>query len=168
MAVPWVWRTAKQGPRPYLAPSRMALSNGVKGMLSVACFPSGTFLLRAGIFLSFLGVPGMQTWELDVAVGDGEDAAVPHTWLSPTSCFGARCPLQQREASPLSLGPSWRGRMWQEVHGAVPTSSVSLQVGNRPPPSCVEQDTDIFAFQASLRALVVEMHFSITQRTGPF
>lgn len=81
----------------------------------MACFPSGTFLfwlafsLWVGIFSSFLGVAGVQTWELDVVVGDGDDDAVSRMWLSPTSLFGDGCPLQQREASPLSLGPSWRG-----------------------------------------------------------
>ena len=119
----------------------------------------------------FLVIPG-GCWCADVGArrggGDGDDAAVSCTWLSPTSCFGSSGPLQQREASPLSLGPSWRGGMWQEVRRVVPITSISLQAGNRLPPSCVEQDTDVFAFQASLRALVVEIQFSITQRTGLF
>lgn len=148
MVVPWVWGTARQGPRPHSAHSRMALSNGVKGVLHVACFPWGAFLFWVGIFWSFLGVAGVQTRELEVAVGGGDDATVSRTWLSPTSCCGSCCPLQQGEASPWSIlaRPNvTRGAM----------SSAHLQHlapgGNQPPPSSVEQDREVFAFQASLR-----------------
>lgn len=55
--------------------------------------------------------------------------------------------------------------MWQEICRVVPITITSLQAGNQPPPTCVEQDMDVFAFQASFRALVVEIQFSIT---GPF
>lgn len=65
-------------------------------------FRSGlAFSLWVGIFLLFLGVAGVQT--PDMAAGDGDDAVVSCTWLSPTSCFGPSCPLQQREASPWSI-----------------------------------------------------------------
>ena len=116
MVVPWVWGTAKQGPHPHSAPSRMALSNGVKGVLSVACFPRGAFLLWVGIFSSFLGVAGVQTWELDVVGGDGDDAAVSCTWLSPTKLLRVQWPLTAERSIPIITG-SILAR-WNAARGA--------------------------------------------------
>lgn len=110
----------------------------------------------------FLAIP-RGCWHVDVGAGCASGVWRCCCHVPPLAVSNQMLWVQQREAPPLSLGPYWQDQVWQEVHGAMPPPA--LGGWNLPPLSCVEQHRDVFAFQASL---VVEMHFSITQRTGLF